>query len=80
LDLRVAGRTLQGREAAKNQELSDHYFGALPARALQAIADSERELWRLGIPITTRHQEVAPNQFEVAPIFSRSSVASDYVR
>eukprot|EP01125_Pyxidicula_operculata_P022738 TRINITY_DN9540_c0_g1_i1.p1 TRINITY_DN9540_c0_g1~~TRINITY_DN9540_c0_g1_i1.p1 ORF type:complete len:726 (+),score=203.99 TRINITY_DN9540_c0_g1_i1:58-2235(+) len=77
-DVRVSGRTLQGASATKDQELSDHYFGPLPKRALECIAEIERAAWKLGIPVTTRHQEVAPNQFEISPIFSRASIASDY--
>lgn len=77
-DIIAAGRTLQGSHPAKTQQLSDHYFAPLPSHALQFIHEVEQALWTLGIPVTTRHQEVAPNQFEWAPIFQKSSVASDY--
>ena len=76
-DLVVSGRTLQGHSSSKGQELSDHYFGSLPTKALECIDDFEQRAWNLGIPITTRHQEVAPNQFEVAPVFCPASVAAD---
>eukprot|EP01129_Flabellula_baltica_P009867 TRINITY_DN4103_c0_g1_i2.p1 TRINITY_DN4103_c0_g1~~TRINITY_DN4103_c0_g1_i2.p1 ORF type:complete len:749 (-),score=189.86 TRINITY_DN4103_c0_g1_i2:134-2317(-) len=76
-DLIVSGRTLQGASPSKGQELSDHYFGSPPDKALACIEDFEQRAWKLGIPITTRHQEVAPNQFEVAPVFGPASVAAD---
>jgi len=76
-DLLMAKRTLQGAHPAKTQELADHYYAPMPSSALQFIHKVEQSLWKLGIPLTTRHQEVAPNQFEWAPIFSKSSVASD---
>lgn len=76
-DLKVTGRTLIGSRAAKDQELSDSYFGPLPTAALKCISAIETALWKIGIPVTTRHREVAPNQFELAPIFQRSSIASD---
>jgi len=77
-DLLITGRTLQGTHPSKGQELNDHYFGPIPNRATDLIIQVERALWKLGIPIATRHQEVAPNQFEMAPVFERSSVASDH--
>jgi len=76
-DLRITGRTVQGSQPFKNQELCDHYLASIPRRAVNCIHEVEREAWRLGIPLKTRHQEVAPNQFETAPIFEQSSVASD---
>jgi glutamine synthetase len=77
-DLLNAGRTLFGAKAAKGQEFDDHYFGAIPDRVLGYMLDCERELFKLGIPAKTRHQEVAPGQFELAPMFERSNVAADH--
>ncbi len=77
-DLKIAGRTLIGRLPAKHQELEDHYFGQMPSRVLAALSEAELELWRLGVPVKTRHNEVAPNQYEVAPIFEEASVAVDH--
>jgi glutamine synthetase len=77
-DLLNTGRTLFGAKAPKGQEFDDHYFGAIPARVLAFMLDSERELFKLGIPAKTRHNEVAPGQFELAPMFERSNVASDH--
>jgi glutamine synthetase len=77
-DLLNAGRTLFGAKAPKGQEFDDHYFGAIPDRVLGYMLDCERELFKLGIPAKTRHQEVAPGQFELAPMFERSNVAADH--
>lgn len=76
-DLKLTGRTLLGRAAAKGQELDDHYFGAMPSRVLDLVHEFEREMWLLGIPIMTRHNEVAPSQFEVAPKFAPVHLATD---
>ena len=77
-DLLNAGRTLFGAKAPKGQEFDDHYFGAIPERVLAFMLDAERELFKLGIPAKTRHNEVAPGQFEIAPMFERSNVAADH--
>jgi glutamine synthetase len=77
-DLLNAGRTLFGAKAPKGQEFDDHYFGAIPERVLAYMLDTERELFKLGIPAKTRHNEVAPGQFELAPMFERSNVAADH--
>ncbi len=77
-DLVACGRTLVGARPPKGQELEDHYFGAISDRVLAYMEDVEEELWRLGVPVKTRHNEVAPMQFELAPIFERSSVAVDH--
>jgi glutamine synthetase len=77
-DLLNAGRTLFGARPPKGQEFDDHYFGAIPDRVLGYMLDCERELFKLGIPAKTRHQEVAPGQFELAPMFERSNVAADH--
>src|SRR6202034_345153 len=77
-DLLNAGRTLFGSKPPKGQEFDDHYFGAIPDRVLAYMLDCERELFKLGIPAKTRHQEVAPGQFELAPMFERSNVAADH--
>src|SRR5271154_6361210 len=77
-DLLNAGRTLFGAKAPKGQEFDDHYFGAIPERVLASMMDAERELFKLGIPAKTRHNEVAPGQFELAPMFERSNVAADH--
>ncbi|KAH0486645.1 MAG: hypothetical protein KVP17_002988 [Porospora cf. gigantea B] len=78
VDLQQAGRCLFGRLPCKHQQLSDHYFGSIPSRVLKAIGAAERELWSLGVPSKTRHNEVAPCQFEVAPIFEDAVVAVDH--
>ena len=70
-DLLNAGRTLFGAKPPKGQEFDDHYFGAIPDRVLGFMIDTERELFKLGIPAKTRHNEVAPGQFEIAPMFER---------
>src|SRR5450432_702258 len=77
-DLYNAGRTLFGAKPPKGQEFDDHYFGAIPERVLAFMLDAERELFKLGIPAKTRHNEVAPGQFEIAPMFERSNVATDH--
>ncbi len=77
-DLMFANRTLQGARPPKGQELEDHYFGAIKERALHYMQDLELELFRLGIPAKTRHNEVAPNQFELAPIYEPANVAADH--
>ncbi len=77
-DLVMAGRTLQGNSMARGQQLEDHYFGSIPTRVQAFMADFDRELYRLGIPAKTRHNEVAPGQFEIAPIFEVANVASDH--
>ena len=77
-DLALTGRTLFGHTPAKGQQLDDHYFGSIPARATAFMKDYERECIKLGVPVTTRHNEVAPNQFEVAPIFEEINIAVDH--
>ena len=77
-DLMMTGRTLMGHESAKNQQLEDHYFGAIPSRVEAFMLDLEIECHRLGIPAKTRHNEVAPNQFELAPIFEETNLANDH--
>ncbi|MES2614206.1 MAG: glutamine synthetase III [Bdellovibrionota bacterium] len=78
LDLKFSGRTVFGRKPAKGQELEDHYFGNIPSRVQAFINELEVELYRLGVPIKTRHNEVAPGQFEIAPIFEGANIASDH--
>ena len=78
LDLVVCGRTLVGTAAPKGHQLDDHYFGSIPARVLEYMADCERQLFELGIPVKTRHNEVAPGQFELAPTFEAANVAVDH--
>ena len=77
-DLVMTGRTLMGHESAKNQQLEDHYFGAIPSRVEAFMLDLEHECHLLGIPAKTRHNEVAPNQFELAPIFEETNLANDH--
>jgi glutamine synthetase len=77
-DLINAGRTLFGARPPKGQEMEDHYFGAIPDRVLAFMMEVERELYRVGVPVKTRHNEVAPGQFEVAPIFESANVATDH--
>ena len=77
-DLVITGRTLFGAKPPKGQELDDHYFGSIPERVLACMLETEQELARLGVPIKTRHNEVAPAQYEVAPIFENSNVGSDH--
>ncbi len=77
-DLVLTGRTLMGHESAKNQQLEDHYFGAIPSRVEAFMLELELEAHKLGIPVKTRHNEVAPNQFELAPIFEEINLANDH--
>ena len=77
-DLLLTGRTLMGHEASKNQQLEDHYFGAIPTRVASFMKDLEIQALELGIPVKTRHNEVAPNQFELAPIFEECNLAVDH--
>jgi len=76
-DLMITGRTLMGHNSSRNQQLDDHYFAAIPARVAEFMRDLEIAGHRLGIPIKTRHNEVAPNQFELAPIFGETNLAND---
>ncbi len=78
IDLVQTGRTLFGKEPAKHQQLSDHYFGAIKTRVIAFMEDLDREMWRLGAPLTTRHNEVSPGQYEVAPIFENQNLAVDH--
>ena len=77
-DLVATGRTLVGTKPPRGQELEDHYFGAIPERILAFMMEVERELYRLGVPVKTRHNEVAPGQFEVAPIYETANIAADH--
>ena len=77
-DLLLTGRTLMGHLSAKNQQLEDHYFGAIPARVLAFMRDMEYEALRAGVPVRTRHNEVAPNQFEMAPVYENVNLANDH--
>jgi glutamine synthetase len=77
-DLITTGRTLFGAKPAKGHELDDHYFGSIPERILAYMLETERELFRLGVPVKTRHNEVAPNQYELAPVFENSNVGADH--
>ncbi|KAI8901361.1 hypothetical protein BC833DRAFT_577878 [Globomyces pollinis-pini] len=77
-DLKISGRTLLGNVPPKHQQLDDHYFGQIPSRVLATLSETELELYKLGVPVKTRHNEVAPNQFEMAPIFEAASVAVDH--
>jgi glutamine synthetase len=77
-DLVLTGRTLMGHSSAKDQQLDDHYFGSIPERVIAFMEDFEKEAYRLGVPVKTRHNEVAPNQFEVAPIFEEANLANDH--
>ena len=76
-DLMLTGRTLMGHQSSKSQQLDDHYFGAIPSRVTAFMKDLEREALRLGIPVKTRHNEVAPNQFELAPIYGEANLSND---
>ncbi len=78
IDLVQTGRTLFGKEPAKHQQMADHYFGAIKSRVMGFMEDLDREMWRLGAPLTTRHNEVSPAQFEVAPIFENLNLAVDH--
>jgi glutamine synthetase len=77
-DLVTTGRTLFGAKPPKGHELDDHYFGSIPERILACMLEVERELAKLGVPVKTRHNEVAPNQYEIAPVFENSNVGSDH--
>jgi glutamine synthetase len=77
-DLYTTGRTLYGAKPPKGHELDDHYFGSIPERILACMLETERELAKLGVPTKTRHNEVAPNQYEIAPIFENSNVGADH--
>ncbi len=78
LDLLNAGRTLFGAKPPKGQELEDHYFGSIPERVLAFMQEAEHELYKLGVPVKTRHNEVAPAQYEIAPVFEQANVATDH--
>ncbi len=77
-DLMLTGRTLMGHSAAKDQQLEDHYFSSIPTRVFRFMEDLENEAYKLGIPVKTRHNEVAPNQFEIAPIYEELNLANDH--
>ena len=77
-DLLNAGRTLFGAAPPKGQEFDDHYFGAIPERVLASMFEVERELYKLGVPVKTRHNEVAPGQYEIAPVFETANLATDH--
>lgn len=77
-DLLLTGRTLMGHESAKNQQLEDHYFGAIPTRVINFMKELEYECLKLGIPVKTRHNEAAPNQFELAPVYEEANLANDH--
>ncbi|MBS1542637.1 MAG: glutamine synthetase III [Bacteroidetes bacterium] len=77
-DLVMAGRTVFGHAPARGQQMEDHYFGSIPSRVYDFMKDFEFECWKLGIPVRTRHNEVAPSQFEVAPLFEEVNVANDH--
>jgi glutamine synthetase len=77
-DLVMAGRTVFGHAPARGQQMEDHYFGTIPGRVYDFMRDFEIECWKLGIPVRTRHNEVAPSQFEVAPLFEEVNVANDH--
>ncbi len=78
IDLIQTGRTLFGKAPAKHQQMADHYFGAIKSRVLAYMEDLDRELWKLGIPAKTRHNEVSPAQFEIAPVFEELNLAVDH--
>ncbi len=77
-DIMLTGRTLVGHPPPKGQQLDDHYFGSIPSRAITFMRELEYECMLLGIPVKTRHNEVAPNQFELAPIFEEANLAVDH--
>lgn len=77
-DLVLTGRTLMGHSSSKDQQLGDHYFSSIPTRVNRYMQDVENEAYKLGIPLKTRHNEVAPNQFEIAPIFEEANLANDH--
>ena len=78
IDITLTGRTLLGHTAAKGQQLEDHYFGVIPSRVIGFMSDLEKECMVLGIPVKTRHNEVAPNQFELAPVFEEANLSVDH--
>src|SRR5690606_12601458 len=78
LDLVMAGRTLIGGQPPNAHEVVDHYFGYIPARVQSFMTEMEYELYKLGVPVKTRHNEVAPSQFEVAPIFEEANISTDH--
>jgi len=78
IDLIQTGRTLFGKEPAKHQQMADHYFGAIKSRVMGFMEDLDRELWKMGVPTTTRHNEVAPSQYELAPVFENLNLAVDH--
>jgi glutamine synthetase len=78
IDLIQTGRTLFGKEPAKHQQMSDHYFGAIKSRIMGFMEDFDKEMWKLGVPVTTRHNEVSPAQYEVAPVFETLNLAVDH--
>ena len=77
-DLTLCGRTLFGAKPPRGQELEDHYFGSIPERVLSYMADAEFQLYKLGVPVKTRHNEVAPGQYEIAPLYEQSNIAADH--
>jgi glutamine synthetase len=77
-DLSICGRSLFGAKPAKGQEFEDQYFGTIPERVLACMLDAERELFKLGVPVKTRHNEVAPSQYELAPVYENANVAADH--
>ena len=77
-DLMTCGRTLVGAKPPRGQELDDHYFGSIPDRVLTCMLETEKELYRLGIPVKTRHNEVAPSQYEIAPLYENTNIACDH--
>src|SRR5437762_6946621 len=77
-DLVMSGRTLVGAPPPRGQQLEDHYFGGIPERIQACISEVETELYKLGVPIVTRHNEVAPSQFEMAPVFEETDIAVDH--
>ena len=77
-DLMTCGRTLVGAKPPRGQELDDHYFGSIPDRVLSCMLETEKELYRLGIPVKTRHNEVAPSQYEIAPLYENTNIACDH--
>lgn len=77
-DLLIAGRTLFGAKPAKGQEFEDQYYGVMPRRVLSCMTEAERELYKLGVPVRTRHNEVAPSQYEIAPVFEAGNLAIDH--
>ncbi|KAF9916756.1 hypothetical protein BGZ65_000135, partial [Modicella reniformis] len=77
-DLKTTGRTLIGNLPPKHQQMDDHYFGRIPSKVMATMSEAELELFRLGVPVKTRHNEVAPQQFELAPIFEEASLAVDH--